>query len=63
MRKEKVVFPEAKSKLRVKKKKLTLPIELYYSKIGEVYMSIGLIIGMATTFPILATIPDMSDNI
>lgn len=63
MRTEKVVFPEAKPKLRVKKKQLVLPIELYYSKISEVYMLIGLIIGMATTFPILATIPDLSDNI
>ncbi|WP_066805033.1 hypothetical protein [Moraxella oblonga] len=63
MGKEKVNFPKAKPTLRVKKKKLELPIEFYYSKISEVYMLIGLIIGMATTFPILATIPDLSDNI
>lgn len=60
MRKEKVNFPKAKFK---NNKKLTLPIELYYSKIGEVLMLIGLIVGLAIIISILSKTSAFSDNI
>lgn len=63
MRKEKVNFPKAKSKTNKKKVRLDFPIELYYSKIGEVYMLIGLMIGMLIIIPILSKDPTFSDNI
>lgn len=63
MRTEKVVFPEAKPKLRVKKKQLVLPIELYYSKIMEVSMLIGLMVGLAMVGSFLSKTPAFSDNI
>ncbi|MDO4896943.1 MAG: hypothetical protein Q3971_06215 [Moraxella sp.] len=63
MGKEKVVFPEVKPKLRVKKKNLTLPIELYYSKIMEVSMLIGLMVGLAIVGSILLKTPAFSSNL
>lgn len=61
MRKEKVNFP--KEKFKVKKRKITFPIELHYSKIGEFYMLIGLMFGISIIIPILTKTPAFSDNV
>lgn len=63
MHKEKVNFPKAKSKLNKKKVRLDFPIELYYSKIGEFYILIGLMLGISIIVPILSKTPAFSDNI